>query len=406
VLVPRASYIEQIAPFIGQPFVKVITGVRRSGKSSLLGLIEAELRARGVPERQILRLDFEDLGIAHLATAAALHEHVEHTLPGGEPSYLLLDEIQEVAGWERAVNSLHARGVDIYLTGSNSRLLSSELATYIAGRYVAFEVWPLSFAEYGDFRAQISGWPDLTAAQQFDDYIERGGFPGLAALDLAVENATTALRDIYSSVLLRDTLQRHRLRQPELLQRVAAFVLDNIGNPFSANAIARFLKSQRRPADPETVHTYLAALEEAFLVARVPRYDLRGKELLRTSEKYYVADHALVPAVLGGSPTRLPGILENIVWAELRRRGYEVRVGKTGSQEVDFVAERAGERHYVQVAYLIAGSAQTWERETAPLLAIRDNHPKCVVSLDPHAGAGERGIGHFRAPDWLLGDSF
>ncbi|MDR0593533.1 MAG: ATP-binding protein [Bifidobacteriaceae bacterium] len=405
-LIPRQSYVERIAPFIGKPFIKVITGIRRSGKSSLLTLMGEELQERGAAPERVLCLNFEDLALADLTTAKALHQRVEAWLPESGLAHLLLDEVQEVAEWEKAVNSLHARGVDIYLTGSNSRLLSSELATHIAGRYVATDVWPLSFGEFGDFRRQVSDWAALSPAQQFDEYLRRGGFPGPAALDLTATQTATAVRDIYASALLRDTIERHRIRRPDLLRRIAAFALDNIGNPFSASAVTRFLKSEQRAADPETIHTYLTALQESFLLARVQPLDLRGKAILRTGEKYYAADHSLPNTLLGASPTRLPGLLENIVWAELRRRGYDVHVGRSGDKEIDFVADRQGSRLYVQVAYLVSRSPQTWEREAAPLLALPDNHPKYVVSLDPHAGSSDRGIIHASLPEWLLSDDF
>jgi predicted AAA+ superfamily ATPase len=330
--------------------------------------------------------------------------HLLRETAGPGRHHVLIDEVQEAPGWEKAIPALMARRqVDVVVTGSNSRLLSSELATHIAGRYVAFEVWPLSFKEHIAFgQARAGGAAATSRDAAFDDYLRRGGFPVTHLGGLDPEQTDRMVYDIYSSILVRDTLTRRQIRNTEMLERVVRFVFDNVGNTFSANAIAKYFKSQRRPVDPETVYSYLDALQEAFLVARVPRYDLRGKEILKTQEKLYVGDHSLINAVLGPSPARVQGILENLVWAELRRRGYRVHVGKSGNQEIDFVADRRGERVYVQVAYLLGGSPATTEREQAPLRAVPDRHRAYVVSLDPVTLGSADGIEHVRIPDFLL----
>jgi predicted AAA+ superfamily ATPase len=430
-LVDRPLYMERIARYIDAPMVKVLTGLRRSGKSRLLELTAGLLRQRGVPAERILRLDFDALELEPLRSAAALNEHLKQVLPSEGRVYVLLDEIQEVAGWERLVNSLVAAGrTDVYITGSNSNLLSSELATYIAGRYITIEVWPLSFREHLAFTAQFPAregqdYGDAPTAvgndtaqfpvrvgrsagneAEFGRYLRRGGFPGIAVAGFNDTDARAATADIYRSTLIRDALTRRAVRDAELFERVAAFALDNVGNPFSARRVAACLKSQNRAVSHQTVANYLAALEEAFVLARVPRYDIRGKALLATEEKHYAGDHGLVQALFGYSDQRLPGLLENIVWAELRRRGWEVRIGKVGAAEVDFVADRQSDRLYVQVAVTVLASAETRRREYAPLEQIRDSFPKYVLTLDPAAGDRTNGIQHQRLPDFLLSDAY
>jgi predicted AAA+ superfamily ATPase len=319
---------------------------------------------------------------------------------------VLLDEVQEVAEWERLVNSLLAEGrCDVYLTGSNSRLFSSELATYVAGRYVAIEVSTLSFAEHLDFSRHL-GRQDLERLDvEFGVYLRQGGFPGLYQAEYTPDQVRQIVSDIYYSAVVRDILTRHEVRGAELFDRVAHFALDNIGNLFSARRVSDFLKSERRSVAHQTVADYLGFMGEAFLLARVPRMDLRGRGLLATNEKHFAGDHGLVNAVLGYSPSRLPGLLENVVWAELRRRGYEVAIGKVGEAEVDFVADRRGERLYVQVAASVLDES-TRARELAPLLAIRDAHTKYVLSLDGFADGNSLGVRHRRIPEFLLDQSW
>ena len=401
-LLTRPTYLDAVRPFVDQPIIKVLTGLRRCGKSSLLQLVAQDLIQRGVPETSILRLDFESMELSALTTAAALHTHIADWLPQHGRGYILLDEIQEVDGWEKAINSLHAtKDVDIYLTGSNSRLLSSELATYIAGRYVAIEVSTLSFAEYLAFTSNNSQASTDDIGAQFEQYLHRGGFPGLVGFQLDDSHHYRAVRDIYESALLQDAIGRRQLRNADMVKRVASFALDNVGSPFSARSVSIFLKSQQRSVAIETVLTYLDALCEAFVLTKVPRYDLRGKALLTINEKYYAGDHALVHAVLGYNDTRLPGVLENIVAAELRRRGYTLAVGKLGDQEVDFVATNGDDRLYVQVTTSLTDLA-TRQRELAPLLAIPDSYPKIVLSLDRLAGGNTDGVKHLWLPAWLL----
>ena len=406
-LVDRPLYLGRIEPFIDAPVVKVLTGLRRSGKSRLLELVAQRLRDQGVPDERIVHLNLDLLEWAPIASAQALHAHLAGVLPPEGRVYVLLDEIQEVSEWERLVNSLVAEGrADLYITGSNSRLLSGELATYIAGRYVSIEVWPLSFGEYLAFGAAYSKRDPERTDEEFTRFLRYGGFPGVHVVALQETDARSMVTDIYRSTLVRDVLTRHAIRGADMFERVAAFAIDNVGNPFSARRVADFMKSQRRAIRHETVLNYLAALAEAFVISRVPRYDIRGRALLTTDEKHYAGDHGIVHALFGYSDRRLPGVLENVVWLELRRRGYDVTVGKIGTTEVDFIARRQEHTIYIQVATTIAASDETRRREYAPLEAIADNYPKYVLTMDPLAGDNSGGIHHLRIPDFLLLDAY
>jgi len=402
-LVDRPLYVQRIERYIDADVVKVLTGLRRSGKSRLLELVVKLLHNRGIPDGRIVYLNFDSLEWAHLTSAEALNTYLTSVLPAEGRVYVLLDEIQEVTGWERLVNSLMAsRRADVYITGSNSRLLSGELATYIAGRYVTIEVWPLSFSEFLAFSEAYADRDISNTDQEFNRFLRNGGFPGIHTAALDDVEIASMVADIYHSTLVRDVLTRNAIRDTDMFARVAAFAIDNVGNPFSARRVADFMKSQSRTISHETVMSYLAALEEAFVISRVHRYDIRGRQLLATNEKHYAGDHGIVHALFGYSDQRLPGVLENIVWLELRRRGFDVKTGSMGSAEVDFVASRRNEVVYVQVATTIAGAAETRAREYAPLQAIEDNYPKYVVTLDPTVGDYSNGIHHMRVPDFLL----
>ena len=406
-LVPRRGLEERLQGFVDRPLIKVLTGIRRSGKSSLMTLTAEGLLAAEKPPDSILRLDMDSARLTDLADARSLLAYIDANLPRkGGRGYLFLDEIQEVSGWEKVVNTLFQEGdTDVFLTGSNSRLLASELATYVAGRYVSFEVSTLSLAEFIDFRRRLFG--DLsTTDQHFARYLRQGGFPGIVAANLEDGQADTAIQDIFNSALIRDVVSRHHIRNTDLLERVARFALASTGSPFSGRSVARFLKSERRSTDPETVLGYLRRLSEAFLLNRVPQFDIQGKRELAVAEKFFPGDHSLLWALLGFDDRFLPGVLESIVWAELRRRGFAVFVGKTSGLEVDFVARRPDTQVYVQVTTAFGTSAEQRDRELASLKRIKDSHPKFVVSLDAHAGSNIDGIKVRSLPDFLLGDEF
>ena len=401
-MIKREYYLNQIIEFIDKPFVKVLTGIRRSGKSTMLMLVRDELLQRGIHEEQILYINFESFDFAYLENAKALYQYIKENKPNHLRFYVLLDEIQEVKDWEKAVNSfLIDFDIDIYITGSNSRLLSSELATYLAGRYVEFHINTLSFSEYLIFKQYRTNSPIEDRYDEFAFFMRMGGFPALHTAEYSYEIAYKAVYDIYSSIILRDTIQRYKIRDVELLERVVKYVFDNIGNKFSAKNVADYFKSQQRKIDLNTVYNYLNALEGAFLIHRVPRYDVKGKEILKTLEKYFVSDQSLLYAVMGYKDRLIAGVLENIVMLELKKRGFRVFVGKIGDKEIDFIAEKNETKIYVQVAYLLPESS-TVNREFSPLLQLNDHYHKYVVTMDKTWTDNIEGIQHKHIADFLL----
>lgn len=398
----RSTYTQLLLRWLDRPQIKVITGIRRCGKSTVLKQLKLNLLALGKEESQLVLLSFESFSTEHLKNAKALYDYFESICSHDKKYYVLLDEIQEVSDWEKVVNALLVDfDVDIYLTGSNARLLSSELATYLAGRYVEIPMFTLSFREYLDFRKFYFPEKQESLASSFIHYLRMGGFPVVHTQNYEDEDAYKVVRDIYASVLLRDTIQRHQIRDVELLERVIRFTFDNIGNPFSGKRIADYFKSEYRKVDVNTIYNYLSALEEAFVFYRVSRYDIKGKEILKTQEKFYVSDLSLVYAMLGYRDRQIAGFLENVVFLELKRRGYEVYVGKLGTLEIDFIAERAGVKLYVQLAYKLE-SRETVDREFGPLLAIKDQYPKYVVTLDDFWKEDVEGVRHFQLHEFLL----
>ena len=388
--------------YIDKPFIKVITGLRRSGKSVLLMMLRDELINNGIDENNIIYLNFESFEFSEIDDSNKLYLFLRSKISNKKQYYILLDEIQEVKSWEKAVNSLRVDfNADIYLTGSNSRLLSSELATYLAGRYIEIPVYTLSFNEYLLFRQEYS--PDKIEGiyAEFEHFLRKGGFPAIHTGNYSDETAYKAIYDIYSSAILRDTVQRYNIRDVELLERVVKYVFDNVGNSFSAKSVADYFKSQNRKIDLNTVYNYLNALEGAFIIYRIPRYDVKGKELLKTNEKYFVGDQSLLYAVMGFKDRLISGVLENIVMLDLKRRGFKVFVGKSSEKEIDFIGEKAEYKIYIQVTYKMTEKS-TIDREFTPLLDIKDNHPKYVVSMDETWSDNIEGIQHKHIADFLL----
>ena len=388
--------------YIDKPFIKVITGLRRSGKSVLLMMLRDELINNGIDENNIIYLNFESFEFSEIDDSNKLYLFLRSKISNKKQYYILLAEIQEVKSWEKAVNSLRVDfNADIYLTGSNSRLLSSELATYLAGRYIEIPVYTLSFNEYLLFRQEYS--PDKIEGiyAEFEHFLRKGGFPAIHTGNYSDETAYKAIYDIYSSAILRDTVQRYNIRDVELLERVVKYVFDNVGNSFSAKSVADYFKSQNRKIDLNTVYNYLNALEGAFIIYRIPRYDIKGKELLKTNEKYFVGDQSLLYAVMGFKDRLISGVLENIVMLDLKRRGFKVFVGKSNEKEIDFIGEKAEYKIYVQVTYKMTEKS-TIDREFIPLLDIKDNHPKYVVSMDETWSDNIEGIQHKHIADFLL----
>lgn len=406
-MIKRELYLRQIRPFIGKPLVKVLTGIRRCGKSSILMMVKDELQSSGIAPQNIIYINFENLDFADLDTAEKLYTYVNAHMTEEGRYYILLDEIQEVKHWEKAVNSLFSTtDADLYITGSNSHLLSSELATYIAGRYIEIKIHTLSFKEYLLFKEVRTGMKPTDVRKEVKTFIRLGGFPVVHIGDYDEGDAYRIVNDIYSSAILRDTVQRHNIRNIELLERVVKYVFDNIGNTFCAKNIADYFKSQQRKVDLNTVYNYIYALESAYIIRKIPRYDVKGKEILQTNEKYYIGDQSLVYAVMGYKDRLIAGILENIVMLELERRGYRVFVGKVNAKKVDFIAERKNEKVYVQVSYTPIVMQETIDREFMPLLAIKDNYPKYVVTMDDFWSDNVEGIQHKHLAEFLLMDEY
>ena len=402
-MLTRPLYMDKIKPYIDTPFVKILTGIRRSGKSTILKMLMAELGKMGVPEENIVSCRFDSMEYADM-TAKEMYLELKGRLAKTGKTYLFLDEMQEIEGWERVVNSLLADfEVDLYVTGSNSRMMSSEISTYLTGRYVSFRVYTLSFGEFLAFRREFQDLRDIRT--EFADYVRLGGFPATHLQAYSDDEVYTIVRDIYNSTIFSDIVRRNQLRKIDQLERVVKYTFQNVGNTFSAKSIADYLKSERRSLNNETVYSYLEKLEKAYILHRCSRYDLRGREILKTQEKFYLADTALRYSVMGYNPDSVAGSLENIVYLELCRRGYAVNIGKTPNGEVDFVAQRQGEKLYVQVTQEIK-SAQTEQREYERLLEITDNYPKYVLRTDEFAGGNYEGIKTMHVADFLLSDGW
>ena len=403
-IVPRPRYTSRIAPFVDVPVIKVITGARRSGKSTVLDLLAQQIR-QDHPRAQVVHLNLESTAGLGIRAPAQLLDHLVTRAPDRtRRTYLFLDEIQQVPGWERVVNALRLDWeCDIYLTGSNSRMLSGDLATHLAGRYVTIRVQPLAFAEYKALRLlglSASGEEPPSDQELFQDYLALGGFPGLRYFRGEREASLAYLRSVYDSALVRDVIEHHQIRDADLFRRVVTYCLANIGRTFSASSLSRFLRSERRGVSVDTVLNYLTYCAEAFLLSRVPRYDLTSKRVLAVEEKYYVVDHGLREAMGLSNSTAIELVLENIVYNELTSRGWSVSIGRAGDREIDFVAHRDTQVFYVQVSYLLA-SERTRRREFDALLAVPDNHPKLVLSLDP-LSLSRDGVEHRNLVEWLL----
>lgn len=390
--------------FVDAPFIKILTGVRRCGKSTILKLIMKRLvEERGIAPEQIVSYRFDSMEYDGYS-AREIYALLKGALAPQRRTYLFLDEVQEIEGWEKVVNSLATDfDVDIYLTGSNSRMMSSEIATYLTGRYVAFRIYTLSFGEYLFFKSHYAEVGD--PKQELAEYVRLGGFPGTQLQAYSQDEVYTIVRDIYNSTVFSDIVRRNQIKKVDQLERVVKYVFNNVGNTFSASSISAYLKSERRSLDNETIYSYLDKLESAYLLHRCSRYDLRGKAILKTQEKFYLADVALRYSVLGYNEDSVAASLENVVYLELLRRGYEVYIGKTPDGEVDFVATRQGEKLYVQVTQEIT-SEKTEKREYERLLEIHDNYPKYVLLTNGFAGGNHEGIQTMHVADFLLSDAY
>ena len=395
-MILRPDYIEAVKPFMDAPLVKILTGVRRCGKSTIFEMIRQELLERGIPEDHIIMKKYTEMDIPDTIMAKQMYDELVSRVEDDKRYYFLLDEIQEIKGWEKAVNSLlEGMNADIYVTGSNSKLMSSEISTYLTGRYISIPVFTLSFREYLEFKKESTQSYD----KLLEEYIKFGGFPIIALGEYEQQSAYQIVDGIYHTVVSRDIVKRHRINKQDLFDRVVKYVIENMGNTFSASSISNFLKSENRKVSIESIYNYLRWLEQAFIIFPCERYDMQGKSVLKTQEKYYLADVSFRYALFGYNRKMLDGVMENIVYLELRRRGYDVYVGKNNTKEIDFIAIHKDEKIYVQVCVQIPENSN---REVGNLMEIRDHYPKYVVTLNEMDVGIENGIRIVHLRDFLL----
>ena len=395
-MIIRSDYIEAIKPFIDKPLVKILAGIRRCGKSTIFDMIKEELINQGVPNESIITKRYTEMDIPENITAKQMYDELISEISGKGHCYIFLDEIQEIKGWEKAVNSLfEGTNADIYVIGSNSKLMSSEISTYLTGRYILIPVFTLSFKEYLEFKAKSK----LSKTELLEEYIRFGGFPIIALDDYETETAYQIVNGIYHTVVSRDIVNRHRINRQDLFDRVVKYIIENVGKTFSANSISNFLKSEHRKISVESIYNYLRWLEQAFIIYPCRRYDLQGKSILKTQEKYYLADVSLKYALMGYNRKMLDGTMENIVFLELKRRGYEVFIGKNNTKEIDFIASRRDEKIYVQVCVQLPEGS---DREIGNLMEVKDHYPKYVVTLNSFDTGIENGIKIVHLADFLL----
>ena len=399
-MINRPDYIAAIEPFIDKPLVKILAGIRRCGKSTIFEMLREELLRRGIGEDQIICKRYTEMDIPENITAKQMYDELTAAMAGKGHCYLLLDEIQEITGWEKAVNSLlESADADIYVTGSNSKLMSSEISTYLTGRYISIPVFTLSFAEYLEFKKDSGRTPK----ELLNEYIRMGGFPIVALGNFDERSSYQIVEGIYNSVITSDITKRHNITNFDLFNRVVKYVVENVGKTFSANAIVKFMKGEGRSLSVEAVYNYLEWLEKAFVIYRCQRYDMQGKTVLKTQEKFYLADASLKYCMMGFNPKSVAAMLENIVYFELRRKGYDVYIGKNATKEIDFVAVRRDERIYVQVC---RNMPEESDREVANLLEIKDHYPKYVVTMDELAAGNINGVKIVHLADFLLSKEY
>ena len=397
-MIIRPDYIHAITPFIDQPLVKILAGIRRCGKSTIFEMLAEEFRRRGIPDENIIQKRYTEMDIPEDISAADMYAELLGRIQGKGRCYLLLDEIQEVKGWERCVNSLlEGQNVDIYVTGSNSKLMSGELSTYLTGRFVSITVYPLSFKEYLDFKKQDS----RSENELLEEYIRFGGFPIIALGSYDEQSAYQIVNGIYHTVVSRDIVKRHRINRQDLFDRVVKYIVEHVGKTFSASSIVKFLKSEHRTVSAESIYNYLRWLQQAFIIYPCHRYDIQGKSILKTQEKYYLADVTLKYCLLGYNRKMLDGVLENIVFLEMKRRGYDVYVGKNDSKEIDVIGVRRDEKVYVQVCVQLPENS---DREIGNLMEIPDHYPKYVVTTNRLDVGIDNGIKIVHLADFLLAE--
>lgn len=399
-MIIRTRYLDILKTYRDIPLVKILSGIRRCGKSTILDMLEKDLLESGVSADHIIHLRYTSEELDDSMTAKLMYWDIKEKMTDNNRYYLLLDEVQEVSNWEKAVNSLlEDANTDIYVTGSNSKLMSSEISTYLTGRYISIPVFTLSFAEYIEFKKGKGG----TVKELLNEYIRTGGFPIVAIGNFDERSSYQIAEGIYNSVITGDIARRHRIANFDLFNRVVKYVIENVGKTFSANAIVKFMKSEGRSLSVESVYNYLEWLEKAFVIYRCSRYDMQGKSVLKTQEKFYLADSSLKYCVMGFNPKSVAAMLENIVYFELRRKGYDVYIGKNADKEIDFIAAHRDKRLYVQVCRNLPEES---DREIANLLEIKDHYPKYVVTLDELAGGNINGVRIVHLADFLLSEEY
>lgn len=395
-MIVRTYYLNILRTYRDVPLVKILAGIRRCGKSTILDMLRDDLIGNGIPADHVIQLRYTSEELDDDMTSRQMYRDIKEKMIDKERYYLLLDEVQEVEGWERAVNSLlEDANTDIYVTGSNSRLMSSEISTYLTGRYISIPVFTLSFAEYLEFKKNS----DSTPKELLNEYIRMGGFPIVALGNFDERSSYQIVEGIYHSVITGDITKRHNITNFDLFNRVVKYIVENVGKTFSANAIVKFIKNEGRSLSVETVYNYLEWLEKAFVIYRCQRYDMQGKTVLKTQEKFYLADASLKYCIMGFNPKSVAAMLENIVYFELRRKGYDVYIGKNADREIDFVAVRRDERIYVQVCRNLPEES---DREVTNLLEIKDHYPKYVVTMDELAAGNINGVKIVHLADFLL----
>lgn len=399
-MIKREIYMQRIRPFMNTDLIKVFTGIRRAGKSVMLELVKNELKESGISEENFLCINFEQFSNSQFLDVESLYKKITDFQKNTKGKiYLFFDEIQEVPGWEKCINSCRIDfDCDIYITGSNAKLLSGELATYLAGRYVEFVIYPFSFAEF--FEMNLLKNPNVDKSTCFMQFLKTGGMPFLSNFPDDDSAKSQYLIDIYNSVVLKDVVKRNNIRDVDTLERIVAYAFSNIGHIFSATSLSKYFKSENRKISHDTILNYLKFCSDAFLFYKINRYDLEGKKIVTVNEKYYCADHGLREALFGKNIQNIDQVLENIVCLELLRRNYKVYVGKKGDLEIDFIAEKQGKKIYVQVAYLLANE-ETIRREFSVYNAVKDSYPKYVVSMD-ELDFSQNGIIHKNIKDFLL----
>ena len=397
-VIRRMEYMNKLIAFKDKQLIKIVTGIRRCGKSTLLQLYQEWLRQNSVEDEQIISINFEDIDYEELTDYKKLYAYLKERLVKDKMTYIFLDEVQNIDAFPKVVDSLYIKkNVDIYITGSNAYMLSSEIATLISGRYVQIEMLPLSFKEYMESTGSMSD-----RGIKYTEYLENSSFPYTLELKGQPDEIRDYLEGLYNTIVVKDIVNRRKITDTMMLKSVLRFVFDNIGSTLSSKKIADTMTSDGRKIDTKTVEKYLEALSESYIIYQAKRYNIKGKQYLKTLEKYYVVDIGLRYMLLGSRQADVGHILENVVYLELLRRGYDVYVGKVDEFEVDFVAQNNRGTAYFQVA-LTVRDEKTLERELRPLLSIRDHYPKVILTLDEDPEAQYDGIRRINARDWLLG---